>query len=438
MLADSADKGCMVMTDFNEFGAARAAKLIAEGKLTAEALMRSCLERIAARDPQVRAWVAVDPDAALAQARERDRATNRGPLHGIPVGFKDVIDTADLPTEYNSPIYKGHRPKTDAACVGLVKRAGGIVLGKTATTEFAYQHPPATRNPHNLEHTPGGSSSGSAAAVGDRMVPLAFGTQTGGSNIRPSSFCGIVGYKPSFGTVNRAGLKFVAESLDTLGLMGREVEDVALLVHAVAGIELPDLSAPPPHAPRIGVCRTPRWETAEPGTRAQIEQAVRDLERAGAQVSDYEFGPGLAGIYEDHNVIIDHECARAFAWELANHRDLLSPSILGHIELGWGYSRVRYETAMRNGIRYRVLFEEAMTGFDFLLTPSAPGEAPRGLASTGDSIFNRPWTFLGVPSVTVPVFTGPAGLPIGLQVIGPFMQDARTLAWAEWVRRKLS
>jgi Asp-tRNA(Asn)/Glu-tRNA(Gln) amidotransferase A subunit family amidase len=425
------------MTDFNKLGAAQAARMIAEGTLTSEALVRACLDRIETRDAQVRAWVALDAAAALAQARERDRATTRGPLHGIPVGFKDVIDTVDLPTEYNSPIYKGHRPKIDAACVGLVKRAGGIVLGKTATTEFAYQHPPATRNPHNPEHTPGGSSSGSAASVGDSMVPLAFGTQTGGSNIRPSSYCGIVGYKPSFGTVNRAGLKFVAESLDTLGLMGRAVEDVALLVHAVAGVALPDLAAKPAGAPRVGLCRTPKWDQADAGTRAQIEQAARDLEKAGAKVTDYEYGPDFADIYEDHEVIIDHECARAFAWESANRADLLSASITAHIDKGWGFSRARYEAAMLNAVRYRARFEQAMADFDFLLTPSAPGEAPRGLSSTGNSIFNKTWTFLGVPCVTVPVFKGPTGLPIGIQVVGRYLQDTRTLAWADWVHRTL-
>ena len=425
------------MTALHELGAARAARMIAEGKLTAEALVLALLERIAARDPEVHAWVALDAEIAMLQARACDRRAERGPLHGIPVGVKDVIDTADFPTEYNSPIYRGHQPHTDAACVGLLKRAGGIVLGKTATTEFAYQHPCATRNPHNLEHTPGGSSSGSAAAVADGMVPLALGTQTGGSVIRPASFCGIVGYKPSFGTVNRAGLKFVAESLDTLGLVGRSVEDVALLAHALADVALPDLAAKPPRAPRVGLCRTPRWEEAHETTRSLVERAAKTLERAGAQVTDFDFGPGLAGIYDDHTVIMDHECARALAWEYGNRRELLSPSIAGHIEKGWGYPRTRYDEALRNGIGYRARIEEVFARQDFLLTPSAPGEAPQGIASTGSSIFNRAWTLLGVPCVTLPVFKGPGGLPIGIQVVGPFLGDTPTLQWAEWVRQAL-
>ena len=411
--------------------------MIAEGKLTAEALVDALLERIAARDPEVHAWVALDAQSALLQARACDRSPGRGPLHGIPVGLKDVIDSADFPTEYNSPIYRGYRPKADAACVGLLKRAGGIVLGKTATTEFAYQHPSAARNPHNLEHTPGGSSSGSAAAVADGMVPLALGTQTGGSIIRPASFCGIVGYKPSFGTVNRAGLKFVAESLDTLGLMGRSVEDVALLAHALADVTLPDLAAKPPRAPRVGLCRTPRWEEAHESTRSLVEHAAKTLERAGAQVADFDFGPGLGGIYDDHAVIMDHECARALAWEYAERRELLSASIVAHIEKGWGLTRARYDAALRNAIRYRARVEEVFTGHDVLLTPSAPGEAPPGIASTGSSIFNRAWTLLGVPCVTLPVFKGPGGLPIGIQVVGPYLGDTRTLQWAEWVRLAL-
>lgn len=425
------------MTALYELGAARAARMIARGHLTAEALASACLERIAAHDPDVRAWVARDADLVLAQARALDRSPARGPLQGVPVGVKDVIDTADLPTEYNSPIYRLHRPKADAACVAMVKRTGGIILGKTATTEFAYQHPGPARNPRNLRHTPGGSSSGSAAAVADGMVPLALGTQTGGSVIRPASFCGIVGYKPSFGMVNRAGLKFLAESLDTIGMMGRNVEDVALLLHALAGVVVPDFAAPPGDAPRVGLCRTPRWNEADAVTQDLIEQAARTLERAGAQLKDFACGAEFAGIYDDHEAIMHYECARALDWEYANRRELLSASIVAHIEKGWNVSRSRYEEAVRNGLRYRASIEESFASHDFLLTPSAPGEAPSGLANTGNSVFNRTWTFLGVPCVTVPAFTGSGGLPIGVQVVGPYLGDARTLQWAEWVRQAL-
>ena len=246
------------MTSPNHLTAAEAARRIAAGKLTSEALVTACLERIRERERDVQAWIHCDPDAALAQARAIDKARSRGPLAGVPVAFKDIIDTADLPTEYNSAIYRGHRPQTDAACVALVRAAGGVVLGKTVTTEFASRSPGPTRNPHNPKHTPGGSSSGSAAAVADFMAPLAFSTQTGGSTIRPASYCGIVGYKPTFGTINRAGVKPLAESLDTIGVMARTVEDCALLVHAVSGRSLPDFASQLASPPRIGLHRTSR------------------------------------------------------------------------------------------------------------------------------------------------------------------------------------
>ena len=244
--------------ELNRLSAADAARQIAAGRMTSEQLVRACLDRIAAREGEVRAWAHCEPDAAIAQAREVDRAGARGVLGGVPVGFKDVIDTADMPSEYNSPIYRGHRPRADAACVALVRDAGGVVLGKTVTTEFAWRVPAQTRNPHNPGHTPGGSSSGSAAAVADFMAPLAFGTQTGGSTIRPAAFCGIVGYKPSFGTINRAGLKALAESLDTIGILARTVEDCALLAHAVSARPVPDFAAEAIRPPRVGLCRTPR------------------------------------------------------------------------------------------------------------------------------------------------------------------------------------
>src|SRR3954466_2810878 len=240
----------------HELSAAQAARSMASGGLTSEALVASCLERIAERDETVRAWAFLDRAQALAQARALDRAPRRSKLHGVPFGIKDVLDTADLPTEYNSPIYRGHQPKADAACVALLRRAGCLILGKTVTTEFAQNHPAQTRNPLNPEHTPGGSSSGSAAAVADCMVPLALGTQTGGSVIRPAAYCGTFAIKPSFGSINRAGTKFVAESLDTIGAFARGVEDLELAMEVLTS----RAKAPAPSgAPRIGLCRTPLW-----------------------------------------------------------------------------------------------------------------------------------------------------------------------------------
>jgi amidase len=423
--------------DTYRYSASRALSEIAAGNLTPEAYVGSCLERIAVRDPEVHAWACIDPELAMRQVRQRAAGARGGLLEGIPIGFKDVIDTAELPTEYNSPIYKGHRPRADASVVALAKKAGAVVLGKTATTEFAYRNPGPARNPHNLRHTPGGSSSGSAAAVADFMVPIALGTQTGGSTIRPASYCGVVGYKPSFNYINRAGLKFVAESLDHIGVFARAVEDVALFMHAVCGIRLPDLKARS-RAPRVGFCRQPGWNGLDAAMREKLELAARTLEANGATVSDFVLGSRFDGALDDHAVIIDFEAARALAFEYENHRDRLSSLILENIENGLRYSREQYDGAIARAIEYRAAITRSFSDYDFLLTASAPGEAPEGLASTGNSVYNRLWSLFGTPCVNVPAYTGPKGLPLGVQIVGCYGDDAQTLYWAEWVRRALA
>ena len=327
----------------NELTAAEAARRIARGRLSSEALVAACLERIAAREPEVQAWAFLDAGLALGQARALDREPPRGPLHGVPVGIKDIFDTADMPTEYNSPIYRGHRPQWDAACVALLRRAGCVILGKTVTTEFASVHPARTRNPRNRAHTPGGSSSGSAASVADHMVPLALGTQTGGSTIRPAAFCGTVGCKPSFNSINRAGLKFAAESLDTIGLFAHSVEDAALGLHVLSGRALPGFEQAPARKPRIGVCRTPRWQDADAATRAMIEQAAARLAKAGARVADFELPQGCAQLFDDHAKIMDYETARALAWEYQNHPGQISASLRPRLEEGWRLPRATYD-----------------------------------------------------------------------------------------------
>ena len=420
-----------------KYSASEALTEISAGRLTAEAYVSSCLDRIAAREPTVQAWACLDPEYALRQARLLDRSQSRGPLHGVPVGFKDVFDTAHLPTQYNSAIYRGHRPLWDAACVALTQRAGGIVMGKTVTTEFAYRFPGPTRNPHHVAHTPGGSSSGSAAAVADFMVPIALGTQTGGSTIRPASYCGIVGYKPSFSLINRAGLKFVAESLDHVGVLARSVEDVALFVHAVSDLALPSFAQAPSHAPRIGLYQQPRGTVEDPALWVNLDRAARTLAQNGAQVTACVLADAYNTMNADHLAIIDFEAARAFAFEYQNHRDKLSPLILENIENGWRCSRERYDLAISNAVGYRARLAEHFNHFDFLLTPAASGEAPAGITGTGNSMYNRIWTLFGVPCVTVPAWVGTSGLPIGIQIVGPYGSDVQTLYWAEWVHRLL-
>ncbi len=262
------------------------------GEITCEAVTRACLERIAAREGVIHAWASIDPELALAQARALDRGTERGPLHGVPVGVKDIIDTFDQPTEMGSPIYRGHRPAADAACVALVRAAGAVILGKTVTCEFAGMQPGITTNPHDTERTPGGSSSGSGAAVADRMVPVAFGTQTGGSVLRPAAYCGVFGFKPTFGAFNRRGVFPAAESLDTLGLIARSLDDIELVSDV---LELRPSSKPAPlnRAPRIGLCRTPLWATAQPETAAAVEDAAAKLGKAGADIREIVLARGI-------------------------------------------------------------------------------------------------------------------------------------------------
>ena len=411
------------MQDAHSLTAAHAARLIAEGKLTSEALVNACLCRIAEREPTVHAWAFLDAELALEQARQRDRETPRGPLHGVPIGVKDIINTADMPTEYGSPIYRGHRPARDADCVARVRSTGAVILGKTVTTEFAWVHPGPTRNPHNPDHTPGGSSSGSAAGVADGMMPLAFGTQTGGSVIRPSSFCGIVGFKPSYDRYGTAGVKPFAPSLDTVGLHARTVEDIALFDAALTG-EDGKLEAKRPA--RIALCRTPFWSSAEPASRKAVEDAA-----AALGVNDeFELPERFTGLFDANLLLMRAEGADSFAAEYRDHRDQISPAALAGIEQGRAISREDLEAGRELQRACIAEFDRLIEGFDALLTPSAPGEAPAGLASTGNALFNRLWTTIHVPCVTLPSARGERGLPVGVQLVGRRGGDRDLLAVA--------
>jgi Asp-tRNA(Asn)/Glu-tRNA(Gln) amidotransferase A subunit family amidase len=420
----------------HELSAAEAARRIEAKELTAEALAAACLERIAERDDAVRAWAFLHEKQALAQARELDRGPRRSRLHGVPFGIKDIIDTEDLPTEYNSPIYQGHRPRADASCVALLRQAGCLVLGKTVSTEFANLHPSMTRNPHDAAHTPGGSSSGSAAAVADRMVPLALGTQTGGSVIRPAAYCGALAVKPSFGSINRQGTKFVAESLDTIGIFGRTAEDLALALEVLSGRAAPDFAAFS-GKPRIGLCRTPRWQDADAASQANLEDAARRLAKAGAALSDFELPAGSEALFDRHELIMGFESARALAWEYFTLPEQISQSLKPRLDEGWRVTRADYDAVREIARQCRRALAEAMRSVDVLLTPSATSEAPRSHASTGDSVFNRAWTLLGVPCVNLPCGKGEHGLPLGVQLVGAMEGDGTLLGWADWAARAL-
>ncbi|MGH6929080.1 MAG: amidase [Dongiaceae bacterium] len=420
------------MTEPHELSVAAAAADIAAGRLTAEALVESCLARITEREPTVGAWEFLDRVQARTQARALDRGPVRGPLHGIPVGIKDIIDTQDMPTGCGSPIYRDRRPAWDAACVALLRSAGAVILGKTVTTEFAYFQPGKTANPHNPRHTPGGSSSGSAAAIADCMVPAALGTQTAGSIIRPAAFCGVIGYKPTFGSFSLAGIKPFSPSLDTLGVFARAVEDLPLLRRALLGTEE---ESPPPAPPSIGLCRTAHWSVADPATQHALEQAAAQLAAAGGRVTETEGMAAFGAVTEAQKTIMAFEAARSYASELFFHKAAVSAKLHELTDVGFACPIADYHRALSLAEDARRKLDDQFRDVDVLIAPSAIGEAPEGLGATGDPIFNRAWTLLHVPTLTLPLFTGPSGLPVGMQLVGRSGDDARLVAAAAWIAR---
>ncbi len=418
----------------NELTAVEAARRIDAGELAVEDLVRACLERIEEREPEIAAFAHLDREQVLAAAIAHDGG---GSMHGVPVGVKDIVDTVEAPTTYGSPIYRDHWPETDAVCVNRIHAAGGLVLGKTVTTEFAARYPGPTRNPHDVRHTPGGSSSGSAAAVADCMVPLGIGTQTAGSVIRPASFCGVYGYKPTFGLLGFSGIRHYAESVDTLGCMARSVEDLAFFRDVLLGVEPAPLE-PFPGRPRLGFCRTHHWDEADEATRAALEDGVRRLVAGGTSVEDVDLPSGLEDSLVVYNRLQQFEGARCLGPDYESHPDLLSVDARALHGLGMAVEAASYREALRRFQGWRAAVDEAFGGFDAVLTPSAPGEAPRGLRFTGDVAFNYLWTALHLPAVTIPAFTGPRGLPIGAQLVAPRHADDRLLGVAARVAQHLA
>jgi amidase len=407
---------------------------IREGGMTGVALVRACLDRIADREPDVEAWEWLDPAHALAQARERDAGPVAGPLHGVPVAIKDIIDTADMPTCHGSVIHAGRRPERDAACVAALRRAGAVILGKTVTTEFATFRPDKTRNPHNAAHTPGGSSSGSAAAVAAGMVPLALGSQTVGSVIRPAAFCGVAGFKATRGRLSLEGVKPLAPALDSLGCFARSVSDLALWF-SVLGAEPPAARRDRP--PRIALVRTAHWDDAEPETRATVEAACERLARAGAEIAEPGLPPEFDRLAAVQDVVFSAGAVVALEAEWTGHRDQLSPQLVAVLERGAAVTAGELARAEDTAARCRAEMERLFREIDLVIAPSARGEAPRGLAATGDPLFNRMWTLLFGPCVNLPAGRGPRGLPVGIQLIGARNRDADLLGDALWVSEAL-
>jgi Asp-tRNA(Asn)/Glu-tRNA(Gln) amidotransferase A subunit family amidase len=439
----------MDVRDLHAVSAVDGARLIREGVVTSEQLVRGCLDRIRAVDGEVEAWAFLDPEHALQQARAADeeRLSGRpvGALHGVPVGVKDIIDTADMPTENGSPLHAGRTPSRDAGVVAMLRGAGAVVLGKTVTTEFATRAPGKTRNPHNPAHTPGGSSSGSAAAVAAGMVPLALGSQTGGSTIRPASYCGIYGLKPTHGLIPRHGMFQLSRTLDHVGLFARGIEDLALLLEQLVGYDERDpdtrprarvpyrdvAAEEPPLPPMLALVKTDRWHEVDPDAREAFAELTALL---GDRVEEVELVTPTSETAEWHRTIMDAELALSLEREWRTGRERLSSSLRARIEHGHEVRGPDYLRALSRipqlNASFAELFEQR---YDAILTPAASGTAPAGLESTGDPAFCALWTLTGMPAISVPVMCGANGLPLGAQLVGPRHGDARLLRTARWL-----
>jgi Asp-tRNA(Asn)/Glu-tRNA(Gln) amidotransferase A subunit family amidase len=433
--------------------AADAARRIREGVLSSQELVGACLEVIRANEPTVQAWTFLDEEHAMAQARAADEKKALGepigPLHGVPVGVKDIFDTADMPTENGTVLHKGRMPRRDAAAVSMLRAAGAVILGKTVTTECAYFAPGKTRNPHNPEHTPGGSSSGSAAAVGAGMVPLALGSQTAGSTIRPASFCGVYGYKPTHGLIPRSGVLQLSRTLDHVGLFSRNVEDLALLAEQLAGYDDRDPDTrprarisfqklaveEPPIPPMLAFIKTPHWERADADTKEAFAELVQAL---GDRVEEVELFPSAIDAWEWQKTIMAAEMAANLEREWHTGKDKLSEQLRSLIERGRNVSAIDYQRALRAIAPVVESFDELfMERYDAILTPAALGTAPKGLGATGDPSFCTLWTLLGMPAVSVPLMQGANGLPLGVQLVGRRGFDARLMRTARWLVERL-
>ena len=409
------------------------ARRIETGDLTPRAAVELCAKAIDAGEKEIGAFVALDVVGARRAADDAQLAAL--PLRGLPVAFKDIFATADLPTQYGSPVYAGHRPAADASVVVLTRQAGGIVIGKTVTTQFASLVPSATRNPRNLAHTPGGSSAGSAAAVAAGMVPIAFGTQTAGSVIRPASFCGVAAFKPSYRLIPMVGVKDVAWHLDTAGLFGAGVADVAFAAAAILQRELRVDGAAPP---RIALVRTHLWPHASPAMQQAVETAAQLAQAAGANVAELRLAPIVEDAYEAQFTIQDYENIRALAFEHERHRERIDPLLRVQLERASAISADEYDAARRIASRARRVLADAMTDYDVILTPSAPGAAPHGFATTGDPMFNRLWTLMGEPCVNVAGLSDDNDMPLGIQIVGRFGRDRAALEAALFVEQAIA
>ncbi len=425
---------------WHEKTAYEAALALQSRSLSAEHYVAACLEQMDAREPEVRAFAYIHREGALQRARDLDRQAIQGGMHGLTVGIKDVFDTVDMPTEGGSRAFAGHQPIQDAAVLATLRRAGAVMLGKTVTTELATFPTNGTRNPLNLAHTPGGSSSGSAAAVAAQMVSFATGTQTMGSTVRPCGYCGVTGYKPSYNLMPRRGVWPNADSCDTVGLVARDVRDVAFFAAEMArypALRLPEDDAALARAPTIGLCRTWEWERTDEAMRAAFEQSGRALSAAGAKVKDIVLPEPFKGMLAAHTTVVHFEMSRGFADVLERQAELIRPALLERTLKGLQVSGEQYQQAQSLARQCRQMFPDVLGECDVLLVPAATGEAPRGLDYSGDTSMNQVWTLMHGPAISVTGGYGPTGLPLALQAVGRIDDDARTLLAAHWIHTRL-
>ena len=400
---------------------------VRDGRASVMEIAESCLQWIEEREPVIQAFCHHDPDLVRRSAGELDHNNSRGRLRGLPVGVKDLIDTASHPTEFGSSIYLGRRPQRDAAVVTRLLAAGALMMGKTVTTEFALFHPGPTANPRDTTRTPGGSSSGSAAATADSMVAVSIGTQTAGSVIRPASFCGVVGFKPTFGAIDRTGVKIISPTLDTLGLLARNVADIVPVFDVVREAR-PDYEAgtrPAPTHRRLGFLRTAEWESADPATRHGLEDLASDLAGQDFDIVETILPADFEELIAAQVTVMESEVARSLQNEFREHGHLLSDSTRAMIERGAMRSVQEYDRAVDVTLRCRSSLGDVFDQLDGLLTLGVVGEAPTGLGFTGDPVFCRVWTLLHTPAISLPLLRGPHGLPVGAQLVGlPHADDA--------------
>jgi Asp-tRNA(Asn)/Glu-tRNA(Gln) amidotransferase A subunit family amidase len=433
-------------------GACAARAALEEGVLTSTELVQSCLARIDELEPSIGAWAHLDRDLALREARAADEFRRSGlalgALHGLPIGIKDIIDTADYPTERGTLLHQGRQPEADATLVSLLKEAGAIILGKTVSTELAVYAPGKTRNPHNPEHTPGGSSSGSAAAVSAAMVALSVGTQTNGSIIRPASYCGVYGFKPSFGRISRQGVLQQSPPLDTVGIFARDLADLALLADVLMRFDAQDkamaMIAPPcisrimadevPVQPHFAFVRSPVWDQVEQVTKDGLRELIEATNEAQAGTIDIlDLPASFADLHEDHRRVMEGDLARSFADEYARGKAQISAVLREMIERGQQVSEQAYHEALTRIDEYNGFLGQVFEDYDAIVTPSTPGPAPAGIDATGSPVMNTIWTFCGLPALNLPLLQSPEGLPIGVQLVGAKHDDARLFRSARWL-----